>query len=186
MMTVTGEFVGVRPTAELPSTHSVARFLAITMVLVAAVATPTAIRRATLAESSFAASFGPITSHHGRVRAEVVRAPAQMLGDSTSWIVKVETRAGRGVAHARLAASTTMPEVFGHSESPARTVRYLGRGQYQIDGVRMDRAGWWNLGLVIRHRGSADSLAFNVIVPRSRVGRAQVSRSIQDLGNASP
>jgi hypothetical protein len=138
----------------------------VAILLVAAVVTPAAIRSDMPAESSSAlvASFGPITSHNGRVRAEVVGVPPQLLGDSTSWVVKVQTRAGRRVANARLAASTSMPELLGDSASPASTVRYLGRGLYQIDGVRMDRAGWWNMGLVIRYGASADSLAFNVII----------------------
>lgn len=51
-----------------------------------------------------------------------------------------------------------MPETGEHG--PSITARYVGHGNYRVDGLVLSRPGWWNVALVIDSRAGIDSVAF--------------------------
>jgi hypothetical protein len=53
----------------------------------------------------------------------------------------------------------------GEVSSKVATSRYVGGGNYRLDGIYFPHAGWWNVALVIAGANGADSVAFNVIIP---------------------
>ena len=107
----------------------------------------------------------PLESHFRRIRGEVVAySPALMVGVTQRWTVRLETRAGESLSDARVAVVAYMPE-SGERSQPSPVARYLGAGQYEIDGLRFWKPGWWNVGLAVQYSGGADSLAFNLIIP---------------------
>ena len=64
----------------------------------------------------------------------------------------------------------TMPETvtsFGMESSRDRLSRRWRRGLYEISGFTLSRAGWWNIALSVQTSSTRDSLAFNLILPRS-------------------
>ena len=109
-------------------------------------------------------SFGPIESHHGGLRGEVVEYSPLKQSSGAAWVVRLETSSNRRVANAEVQVSAFMPEEPGVIASPA-AARYMGGGRYAISGLAFDRAGWWNVSLVVRYRGQVDSLAFNLLLP---------------------
>jgi hypothetical protein len=113
------------------------------------------------------ASFGPVESHEGSVRGEVVQV--DRVGGGQRWIVRVETAAAVPIDSVELRVRAVMPET-DHAMRPAPSVTWIGNGRYEISGLRFEPAGWWNVGLSI---GGArgDSLAFNLIVPQRPRGK---------------
>ena len=170
-MTATGEY-----TRAFPEAGPAPRWLVIATTVVAVglvtLAATSVVTSTPAIESSRPAvlpgaaitAFGPITSHNGRFRSQVIQASPVVSDVPSPWIVQVATRDGRRVANAQLDVRASMPE--GNSIAPLPlTSRYIGSGKYEIDDVRLTRPGWWNVALVIRYRGVTDSLAFNVILP---------------------
>lgn len=105
-------------------------------------------------------------SHNQLYRAGVVEQHgAWEAGASHSWVVRITRADGTPVEDAKLAASVWMPaaEVC----SPVRPVAsaHLGDGRYQIDGLRFDAPGWWNVPLRVEAGVGIDSLAFNLVIP---------------------
>lgn len=121
-------------------------------------------------ESKVAAPAGVITdfgrrpSHNRRYHAEVLSAGPESARVPQRWIVRLTGRNQRRVANAKVAVRAWMPET--DAESPVHpTVRYIGRGEYQVDRVLFTRPGLWNVALVVEGRAGVDSLAFNVVLP---------------------
>ena len=110
--------------------------------------------------------FNPLESHFRSIRGEVVDySPALTVGVTQRWKIRLETRAGESVSNARVAVVVYMPE-SGERSLPSPVARYLGAGQYEIEGLRFSKPGWWNVGLAVQYSGGTDSLAFNLIIPK--------------------
>lgn len=110
------------------------------------------------------ASLGRRPSHNDRYSVEVVEAGSMAVGVPQSWIIHVAGRMQRRVAHAGVSVEASMPETG--ERSPAHpSARYLGHGDYRLDGLCFSRPGWWNVALLIDGRAGADSVAFNVTLP---------------------
>ena len=120
-------------------------------------------------DASIVTSFGPIESHHGWLMGEVVEY-SSLDSSAARWVVRLETTRNRRVVRARVRVTAFMPE-DSTVRSALATARYLGRGRYEITGLPLNRAGWWNVGLAIEYRGRSDSLAFNLLLPSERKGR---------------
>ena len=105
-----------------------------------------------------------IPSHSGVYRASLVRSSnGSARLDSPTWIVKVETTAGTPVNNATLALESWMPDDDRVPSRHPRVTRYLGDGRYEVDGLRLERHGWWNVKLQIVQPDKTDSLAFNLV-----------------------
>lgn len=122
--------------------------------------TPTALTSDAPA-SGGVTSLGERRSHDGIYSAEVVWTSPIVIGATQSWTVHLSRR-NRRVSHATMSAEAWMPET-GARASMHPTVTYVGGGDYRIDHLRFDRAGWWNVALEIHGRAGTDSVAFNVI-----------------------
>ena len=105
-----------------------------------------------------------IPSHNGVYRASLVEpsGPARPFG-SRVWTVEVKTAAGSPVEGATLALESWMPDETQVLATRPRVTGYLGAGRYRIDGLRIDRRGWWNVRLQVTAAGGTDSLAFNLV-----------------------
>ena len=104
-----------------------------------------------------------IPSHNERYRASLTPAAFRPeLGRSTTWTLSVTTATGTPVEHASLSFVSWMPDANITGPRP-RVTRELGGGRYQVDGLRFDRAGWWNVRLRISSAVTIDSLAFNLV-----------------------
>ncbi|HET7189579.1 MAG TPA: FixH family protein [Gemmatimonadaceae bacterium] len=111
--------------------------------------------------SGIVTSLGERRSHSGRYSAEVISTSPIVIGATQSWALHLSRR-NRRVSHATVSAEAWMPET-GQRSAVRPTVTYVGGGDYRIDDLRFDRAGWWNVALVIDGRAGTDSVAFNVI-----------------------
>jgi hypothetical protein len=114
-----------------------------------------------------ATKLGPLPSHNGALLGHVVEYPARIvIGEDQRWVVRLESRDGLPVQHARLSVIAYMPGTGQRGPSPLATPAGAP-GEYELSGVRFDRAGWWNVALLVRYADGADSLAFNVSLTRA-------------------
>ena len=109
----------------------------------------------------YVTSLGERRSHNGVYSAEVISASSIVIGAAQSWTVHFSRR-NRRVSHATVRVEAWMPE-RGERSAMQPSVHYVGDGDYRIDDLRFDRAGWWNVALVIEGRAGMDSVAFNLI-----------------------
>ena len=131
--------------------------------LIATVGDGASARTAHATPAAFSRLSG-IPSHNGVYRASLLPSsdPAGRL-DSTAWTVEVETTDGTAVDDATLALESWMPEDDRVSAVRPRVTRNIGDGRYQVEGLRLDRRGWWNVRLQVARPGATDSLAFNLV-----------------------
>src|SRR5438034_9282257 len=55
--------------------------------------------------------FGPLPSHNGALRGGVVEHPPRfVIGDDQRWVVKLQSRDGSPLQHARLGATVYIPD----------------------------------------------------------------------------
>ena len=70
--------------------------------------------------------------------------------------------AGAPVEHAAIQIDGGMPE-HGHGlPTRPRMTRALGNGLYEIEGVRFNMGGWWELKIAISAPSGADVVTFNL------------------------
>src|SRR5215217_1972992 len=97
-----------------------------------------------------------IPSHNGVYRASMIASA------NGPWTIEVQTATGMPVPSASLALDGWMPdEERGIAMRPR--VTELAHGRYRVDGLRLDRHGWWNVKLAISAAAGTDSLAFNLV-----------------------
>lgn len=78
--------------------------------------------------------------------------------------VAIEDAAGRPVEGATIGIGGGMPE-HGHGlPTRPRVTRALGDGLYEIQGLRFNMGGWWELTLSIRTTAGTDVVTFNLDV----------------------
>ncbi len=69
---------------------------------------------------------------------------------------------GRAVEGASLAIDGGMPE-HGHGlPTRPRMTRVIGAGAYEVEGVRFNMGGWWELKVTITSERGADTVTFNL------------------------
>jgi hypothetical protein len=110
------------------------------------------------------ASLDRRPSHNGRYQAEIVANDPLTVGVSQSWTLHLTQRNHRRLAHAYVSANSWAPET-GERSPRAVTARYVGGGNYRLNGIYFPRAGWWNVSLIVDGANGVDSVAFNVILP---------------------
>lgn len=122
--------------------------------------------RGTGAQRPPASEFGPgpRTSAAGRYVATL--EPAQPLRPRQMQTVRVVVRdaAGRAVDGAQITIDGGMPQ-HGHGlPTRPRVTRALGEGGYEIEGVRFNMGGWWEIRLAITTAQGADAVVFNLAI----------------------
>lgn len=105
-----------------------------------------------------------VPSHNRLYRASLLPLTDPANRDGIEWKLRVEKSDREPVSGASLVMQAWMPEEPAVAEYRPR-VSADGDGGYHIEGLRLDRAGWWNMRLRITHAGMTDSLAFNIIMP---------------------
>lgn len=128
--------------------------------------------------SAIIASIGQRSSHNGRYTAEVTESMPLSVG-THSWTIHVAARGARRVAHADVAVRVWCPDSREHVRR-IPSARYLGRGDYRVDGIDFPHAGWWNVSLIIDGNAGVDSVAFNVVLPEPATTKAPVIAIVGD------
>jgi hypothetical protein len=78
--------------------------------------------------------------------------------------VAIVDAAGRSVEGAMLTIDGGMPE-HGHGlPTRPRMTRAIGDGTYEIEGVRFNMGGWWELRVTITSERGADTVTFNLSI----------------------
>jgi hypothetical protein len=91
--------------------------------------------------------------------AQVTPVPVnQML----TWTLHVETAAGQVVENATITVDGDMPQ-HGHGlPTRPQVTRYLGNGDYVVEGLKFHMPGWWVMDFVITKDGQSDQVHFNM------------------------
>lgn len=80
------------------------------------------------------------------------------------WKVYVETAAGKPVTDAEIAIDGDMPQ-HGHGlPTKPRVARNLGGGVYEIEGMKFQMPGWWEVNLTVTSGGVSDRVGFNLML----------------------
>jgi len=97
-----------------------------------------------------------IPSHNGVYRASMIASA------NSRWTIEIQTASGTRISRASLALESWMPDDERVATTHPR-VTELAEGRYRVDGLRLDRPGWWNVRLAISAASGTDSLAFNLV-----------------------
>ena len=109
--------------------------------------------------------FGPRTSAQNRYTA-TIEPPAQPLKPRRMMKLQVTIRdaAGHPVDGASIDVDGGMPQ-HGHGlPTKPRVTKNLGDGRYEIEGLRFNMGGWWELRLAVQSPAGADRVVFNLKV----------------------
>lgn len=80
------------------------------------------------------------------------------------WTLHVETVDGKPVENATITVDGDMPQ-HGHGlPTSPRVTKYLGNGDYLIDGMKFQMAGWWQMEFTIAANTQIDIVHFNMML----------------------
>ena len=80
------------------------------------------------------------------------------------WTLHVETPDGQPVEAATIAVDGDMPQ-HGHGlPTKPRVTKYLGNGDYLVDGMKFQMGGWWLMDFTITANGEKDAVHFNMML----------------------
>jgi hypothetical protein len=81
-----------------------------------------------------------------------------------SWTLHVETADGQPVETATITVDGDMPQ-HGHGlPTRPQVTRYLGNGDYLVEGLKFHMPGWWVMDFVITSNGQSDPVRFNMML----------------------
>jgi len=80
------------------------------------------------------------------------------------WTLHVESADGKPVENATIAVDGDMPQ-HGHG-LPTRpeVTKYLGNGDYLVEGMKFQMGGWWLMDFTITADGQTDAVHFNMML----------------------
>ncbi|MBX6364435.1 MAG: FixH family protein [Gemmatimonadetes bacterium] len=106
--------------------------------------------------------FGPRTSAGGRFQATLEPEQPLRVGRMQTVRLRLRDAAGQPLDGAAITVDGGMPQ-HGHGlPTRPRVTRALGAGTYQVDGVKFNMGGWWELKFRIATAAGADSVTFNL------------------------
>lgn len=80
------------------------------------------------------------------------------------WTLHVETADGEPVENAAITVAGDMPQ-HGHGlPTRPRVTKYLGNGDYLVEGMKFQMAGWWLMDFTITANGQTDAVHFNMLL----------------------
>ncbi|HEX9387098.1 MAG TPA: FixH family protein [Anaerolineales bacterium] len=80
------------------------------------------------------------------------------------WTLHVQTAEGHPVENATIAVDGDMPQ-HGHGlPTQPRVTKYLGNGDYLVDGMKFQMGGWWLMDFTITANGQTDVVHFNMML----------------------
>jgi hypothetical protein len=81
-----------------------------------------------------------------------------------TWTLHVETADGQPVENATISVDGDMPQ-HGHGlPTRPQVTRYLGNGDYLVEGLKFHMPGWWVMDFVIDANGQSDQVRFNMML----------------------
>jgi cytochrome c peroxidase len=95
--------------------------------------------------------------------------------------VVITDRDGHPVDGATIGIDGGMPQERRGLPSRPRISKASSSGTYQIDGLRFDRGGWWELKVLISSAHGADVITFNLAVPGATKWSDEEVAQIRDL-----
>ena len=79
-----------------------------------------------------------------------------------TWTIHVESAAGEPIEQAEITVEGGMPQ-HGHGlPTKPQVTQDLGDGDYQVEGLRFNMPGWWEVSFHIKAGGQSDSVTFNL------------------------
>jgi len=112
------------------------------------------------AESEFGP--GPRPSAQGRYVATLQPEQPLRVRKLQTVQVTITDAAGQPVDGATIAIDGGMPQ-HGHGlPTRPRVTKALGGGAYQIEGVRFNMGGWWELKVAVDGTAGSDTVTFNL------------------------
>lgn len=100
---------------------------------------------------------GPWTSRGGELQISYASNLEPLtINRIHSWVLYVETIEGIPVADAELTVEGGMPEHDHGLPTRPRVTRYLGDGQYLLEGMRFHMPGAWEIQIAIDALGKQD------------------------------
>ncbi len=80
------------------------------------------------------------------------------------WKLHVETADGQPVENATITLDGGMPQ-HGHGlPTRPQVTQYLSNGDYLVEGLKFQMAGWWVMDFVITAQGQQDTVRFNLML----------------------
>jgi YtkA-like len=80
------------------------------------------------------------------------------------WTLHVETTDAQPVENATINVDGDMPQ-HGHGlPTQPRVTKYLGNGDYLVDGMKFQMGGWWLMDFTITANGQTDAVHFNMML----------------------
>jgi hypothetical protein len=80
------------------------------------------------------------------------------------WTLHVESADGKPVENATIGVDGDMPQ-HGHGlPTSPRVTKYLGNGDYLVDGMKFQMGGWWLMDFTIRSNDQTDAVHFNMML----------------------
>ena len=81
-----------------------------------------------------------------------------------SWTLHVETANGQPAENATITVDGDMPQ-HGHGlPTRPQVTRYLGNGDYKVEGLKFHMSGWWVMDFVVTANGQRDQVRFNLML----------------------
>lgn len=106
--------------------------------------------------------LGPRASAGQRYAATLQPRQALRVRQMQALPVLITDASGRPIEGARVSVDGGMPE-HGHGLPTQPKVRpALRAGMYEIEGLRFNMGGWWELKLAIESPAGTDSITFNL------------------------
>ena len=106
--------------------------------------------------------YGPRTTTNGAYRVAIEETAKYKTGKMLSTVIHVTAAGGGSVDGAQITVDGGMPQ-HGHGlPTRPRVSKNLGGGRYQVDGLKFNMAGWWELKFAISNQAVRDSVTFNL------------------------
>ena len=84
------------------------------------------------------------------------------INEMHTWTLHVETPDGKPVENAQVSVDGGMPE-HGHGlPTQPKVTKYLGNGDYLVEGMRFNMPGMWQLKFRVTAGGQMDQVVFNL------------------------
>ena len=78
------------------------------------------------------------------------------------WTLHVDSADGKPVENATITVDGDMPQ-HGHGlPTSPQVTKYLGKGDYLVDGMKFQMGGWWVMDFTITANGQTDAVHFNM------------------------
>lgn len=140
--------------------HGLGLLAGIILLGTIAVAHPTTLPKDKPAASEF--GLGPRSSDHGLYTATLQSAQALRARRLQKVSVLIHDAAGQPVENATIAVDGGMPEHRHGLPTQPRVAHSLASGVYEIEGLRFNMGGWWELTLAIEGPRGADRVIFHL------------------------